>query len=287
MSDIGKGEPSYKRIFSWLDVLPVLAILVSIWALWWLIDREPVRGAWATVILVIAALAIIWTIPKLDKWFDRSEPRKGLRWLGGGLGVGLVAMTVAGFLNGYIGPGTDAPDGIDDVANQRQQALAYARGLTYAQDHGSGDEQWLDVKDSVTRQIDPLLGPRARIYPERNSHRNSRRDLAGMGLRKGRVVARMEVEADTRRGGIGYRKLRLPVGTSYLWIDNLSGKGDSVAIRAFIISDSGVTPVSNAFYKRYPKHWSSHARAHWEFDPNDVCICEDCVSHGHCTVCGT
>lgn len=283
---VGKESSGVRRPDAFFVVATIVVVAVVVAGVVLLSAHRSVPTGIAVAGLVAAGLAILWASWSFDE-VDEAAGRKITRRAAGAFAITLATMIGAGWLNGYIGPGTKKPDGITDISRQAPEALAYAQSLEYADDHGSVDEQWLDVKDPATRQIDSVIGPRARIYPESNSHRNWRRDLEGTGIGKGRVVARMQVEADTRRGGAGYPKLGLPVGTSYLWIDSLTGKGDSVAIRAFVIHSGGVTRVENAFFRKYGKHWSSHSKAHWQFDPNDVCICEDCVTHGHCTVCGT
>jgi len=203
-----------------------------------------------------------------------------------------VALTVAGGFAGYIGEGTPPPPAsITDPIAQSAEVLAYAQSqsLSYDSSHHAMDEQWLEVSDSVTRQVDSLLGPRARIFPETNSHRNALSALMGVGAGHGRIVAMIQVEPDARRQGIGYRKLRLPPGTSYLWIDSLSNLpavGDSTPIRALIISAGGAIRVPNAFYRRYLGAWANYAQARWRFNPNDPCMCEGCSSHGWCDICG-
>jgi hypothetical protein len=203
--------------------------------------------------------------------------------------VALIALVAAGGTVRYIGPGTDEPPAnITDPLKQSAEVLAYAQGLVYDSSHHAQDEQWLEVKPTRGDPVDSILGPRARITPERNSFRNSRGDLVGIGPGKGRIVARIWVDSTNRRG-LGHPKLRLPAGTSYLWIDSLAPKGDGLPIRALIFPATGGAPsrIPNAVNGVYKRMWASYPQGRWQYDPNDPCMCESCVSHGWCLVCGT
>jgi hypothetical protein len=207
--------------------------------------------------------------------------------------VGIASIAVTGLWFGFIGGGTPGDESIEDPLAQAQQVLVYARRLTFADSLPAHerrhlmDEQWLEVKRADTLPVEAILGPRARIFPEVNSHRNTRGAFNGTGRGKGRIVAKIEVEPDANRGGIGYRKLRLEVGVNYLWIDSMVGRGDSVSIRAIIFSENGqVATVPNAHMRIHHKSRSSRAQARWQFDPQDPCMCESCVKYGWCQVCG-
>jgi hypothetical protein len=155
--------------------------------------------------------------------------------------------------------------------------MRYAATLDFDTTHHAMDQDFLEVKTGA--QFDSIIGPLARVFPERSSHLN-----APGALVEGRIVAKFEVEADTRRGGIGYPKLRLPVGVSYLWIDSYNPEDST--FRAFNVSANGAVPIPNARFVPFD-HAVNRAYAWFPWDPADPCICESCMFHGWCRVCGS
>jgi len=267
----------------------VVTWVVLIWASIKFYSYGPISIPLAVIGSVSAAMVLIGAGP----WFPEGSVAPplfgvwGLR-ISGAFAVAVIALVAAGSLVRYIGPGTDAPpDNITDPLTQSREVLAYAQSLTYDSSHHAQDEQWLEVKPSRGAPVDSILGPRARINPESNSFRNGRGDLVGSGAGKGRIVARIWVDPGYR-SGLGHRKLRLPAGISYLWIDSLAAKGDGLPIRALIFPANGEPPtrIPNAVYGVYKRMWASYPQGRWQYDPNDPCMCESCVSHGWCLVCG-
>lgn len=148
--------------------------------------------------------------------------------------VATIAVLVFALCGRLIGYGTDAPPAfITDVTDPAQfdSVLAYARRIPYdSMTHSGADSALLTeidghVLDTVT----------AWIWPARHANFNSYRDLEGSGSRKGRVVARIRVNATV--GGRGYRSLNLPEGVSYVWVDNLKLEDTTGSFRALIIPD--------------------------------------------------
>lgn len=247
--------------------------------------RQPIRPLLVGVCAAFALLAIAFGGP----WMTYDEAKVKGAWtfirVSATAGVTAILLLVAGVYAGQVGNGTTAPVGITDPLNPDQAGalLRYAESLEYASEHHAMDEDWLEVKPPRADTVDSIIGPRARVFPERRSHRNSRADL---GPGAGRIVARFEVEADRFRGGRGYDKLGLPVGVSYLWIDNVRPEGDTVPARAIIVSSTGAREVPNGVFLSLGKDYASHAQARWQFDPADPCVCESCVWHHWCRVCG-
>jgi hypothetical protein len=271
-------------------VISVLVMLVVLaWGSLSFFSYGPIRTPLAVVGLVFALIVMFGAGP----WLDDSSlalPRLGIWWIriGGALAVALVALVATGATVRYIGPGTEPPPkDIRDPLTQAPEVLAYAQRLIYDSSHHAQDEQWLEVKPSRGAPLDSILGPRARISPERNSFRNGRSALVGIGAGKGRIVARIWVDPGYRNGA-GHPKLRLPPGTSYLWLDSLPSSGYGVPMRALIFPEGGGPPVRipNAVYGLYKRMWASYPQGRWQYDPNDPCMCESCVSHGWCQVCG-
>lgn len=279
-------------------------LLIALVALWVVLilgylafykNYNPIRTPLAVIGVVSAVIVIIAAGP----WFREGVASPSLfgTWglrISGALAVAVLGLIEGGKRAGYVGPGTaEPPASIVDPLAQPAEVLAYAQGLTYADGahdytHHSEDEQWLEVrdsKDSTRTRVDSILGPRARITPEANSLRNSRKDL-GIGRGKGRIVARIWVDTAYRRAN-GHEKLRLPTGTSYLWIDGVAATGDSVSMRAIIFSaNQPPVLVPNAYYAVYKRMWASYPQARWQFNPKDPCMCDSCALHGWCMVCG-
>ena len=240
---------------------------------------NPIRPWLAWLCGAAALLAIFVGNPWIS--YEDGEASRVTTFLRVNSGVGLATLGVIGTTSiaGFIGNGTPPPTTrITNPLSQAAELLQYAISLDYDASHHAMDEDYLEVKQG--RQIDPTIGPLVKVYPERSSRLNSYGDLAAGA---GRIVAKFEVAADTFRGGIGHAKLRLPVGVSYLWIDSVS-KSDT-NIRAIIVSAAGAVRVPNAFYMSLGFGVST-ARAQFQFDPDDPCVCESCMLHGWCRVCG-
>ncbi len=275
------------RTTLWISVFVMGVALI--WAIIGFLSYGPISVPIAAIGVVSAVIVLIGAGP----WFSneaiaQSELGAKVVRISGAFAVVVLSLAGAGSLVRYIGPGTDAPpDNITDPLTQSREVLAYAQSLTYDSSHHAQDEQWLEVKPSRGAPVDSILGPRARINPESNSFRNGRGDLVGSGAGKGRIVARIWVDPGYR-SGLGHRKLRLPAGISYLWIDSLAAKGDGLPIRALIFPANGEPPtrIPNAVYGVYKRMWASYPQGRWQYDPNDPCMCESCVSHGWCLVCG-
>lgn len=150
---------------------------------------------------------------------------------------------------GTPAPPADLTDPMD--MNQRDAALAYARGLTFAAGddyHWAWDKQHLDVVDTDAegnRQV--VRGPLGTIWPEVNSYANSPE-----ALQRGRILAKFELDAP-------YAKLGLPAGVSYVWVNEVpaaaaggqtgrTGEGDAAQerprYRAVLVPENrGAEPV--------------------------------------------
>jgi hypothetical protein len=240
---------------------------------------NPIRPWLAWLCGIAAVVAILVGNPWIT--YDDGAPSLATTFVRVNSGVGLATLGIIGTTSvaGFIGNGTPPPTTrITNPLTQAAALMQYAISLDYDASHHAMDEDYLEVKQGS--RIDSVLGPRVKVYPERSSHLNSSKDL---GRGAGRIVAKFEVEADTHRGGIGHEKLRLPVGVSYLWIDNVSSSDSN--IRAVIVSAAGAVQVENSFHMSLG-FGVSRARAQFQFDPADPCVCESCMFHGWCRVCG-
>jgi hypothetical protein len=285
------GAPSVSTLRK--RVVWVLTLLWAASALWGIgafVVGSSVGWWWPTFFAVLLSLLILW---RGEAWWKGVSSRPDIGHSAGYL-VALVlapltlGLAGAGIVVGYVGLGTDGPpsDSIRDPIIDAAAVYAYAGTLTYDTTHSAVDEQWLEVWDSANGRVDSIIGPRAKIEPAKNSHRNNRRAITGTGPGKGRIVARITVEGDKYRGGGGYEKLKLPVGVSYLWIDNRREEGDSVTARALIITPTSADSLRHVLLSKSGFRWTSHAEARWQFHPNDPCICQSCMTHTWCQVCG-
>jgi hypothetical protein len=203
-----------------------------------------------------------------------------------------LAWVLAGFRTRAIGSGTPPPPfSAADVtaASQRDQLLAYAASLDYDEEtHRASDERFLTILDTVTvdtvigprrtitfRPLSPprvrkLVGPRAKIVPERRAYLNSVGDL---GPGRGRIVARVYVDSAFRapNGARGYPPLNLPPGLSYLWIDGLGARGDTARVLIIPADPQLGVREGQVRYTSVRRVWETYARAAWRFSfgPND------------------
>jgi hypothetical protein len=148
--------------------------------------------------------------------------------------VATTAVLVSALCHRFIGYGTEAPPAfITDVTDPAQfdSVLAYAHRIPYDSMTHSGADSAL-LTDADGHALDTVT---AWIAPALHANFNSYRDLEGSGPRKGRVVARIRVNATA--GGGGYRPLNLPAGVSYVWVDNLKLEDTTGSFRALIIPD--------------------------------------------------
>lgn len=250
--------------------------------------------AWMVVIVSVVLLALVLFVTGSGM----AALQTGRFWaLAFTVSAATVAVTLVavGLYKRSTGHGTEPPPvSITNptAADQFRAVLDYARRLDYdGTTHGAWDEQWLEVK----RDGQVLLGPRARIEPERASYLNSVDDLTGVGRGRGRVVARVWVDTaawgpDRQRG---YPKLGLPPGRSFLWIDSMLihaklPDGDSGSARVLIIPDDTTSSVREnlvrAVYRAHRPRWANYSQARWRFDPNDPCANPTCP-HGCCDHC--
>jgi hypothetical protein len=281
--------------------------LVLLLVAWALLSYAPI-GGW--LFLGGVAIAVVTLVVALRNPIpsDAAKAAKAL-WI---LAIAVPALSLggaaAGGFAGFIGSGTEElPSRITDPVAQFEEVYAFAQAnLEFDDDEHSRDEQWLDIKDTVrvdtafvrgdkegrreyrfdtlpTPRVGIGLGPRGIIWPETSSHRNRRSDL---GPGNGRVVAKMWIDPAyrSRSGAAGYPKpgFQLPPDTSYLYIDSLVVTGVTGTFRALVISPSGVFRVPTTEYYFEKRRWSNRSGARWMFDPNDICACESCASHGWC-----
>ena len=280
----GSSPQTLQQWPRWLSVLVGAFALLALWAArsWW----------WSTVdtwlAWVIAGLSAVLLLAAVF----RAPPA------GGGIGpVGRTALLAAaagialawvgmGFRTRSIGAGTPPPPaGLTNPTDPQQLALAlqYGNSLDYdSVTHRAADERFLTILDTVKvdtvigergtvilRPLDPprirkLIGPRARIAPERRAYRNSLRDL---GPGKGRIVARVWVDPAYRapNGALGYPPSSLPPGLSYLWIDSLAtgaGTGRVVIIPA---DPEQRIRALHVHYTAVRRVWETYSRAAWRF----------------------
>lgn len=152
-------------------------------------------------------------------------------------------------------PPADLTDPME--AGQRQRALEYARELRFAEGdeyHWAWDKQHLHMVTTEAEE-DPqaVRGPLGTIWPQFDSHANSRDDL-----RRGRILAKIELDGP-------YPRLGLPAGVSYVWVDGTSsatrqaqptrtirqsGAQERPSYRAVIVpEDPDVEPVERDVYE--------------------------------------
>lgn len=291
----------------WLRMVAVLAVLFDLgagaWWWWWTLS------AWLA--LVAGGLSLVLLVA-VGHHSSKAGTLPGTAFWSVVLGAAAafaLASLMAAWRTRVIGSGTDAPPPtITDPTNasQRAQLLAYAAGLDYdSVTHRASDERFLTIPDTVTvdtvigprgtvtfRPLSPprirkLVGPRAKIVPERWAFRNSRGDL---GPGSGRIVARIFVDPSYRapNGTPGYAPLKLPPGLSYLWIDNLQTATDPGTARALVIPADPelAVQVDTVAYHSVRRFWETYSRAAWRFsfrnDPdcyNVTCpwgCCDNC-----------
>lgn len=185
----------------------------------------------------------------------------------------------------------EPPADLTDPLTQREEALAYARQLEFAEGdrhHWAWDQQHLDVVETDeqgNRQV--VRGPLGTIWPEVNSHANSEE-----ALERGRILARIELNAP-------YPKLGLPAGVSYLWVDTVpavqqpratrtAGQAeaqDTARFRAVIVpEDPEAEPSVRPVYYIAQDKPLPMALARWRWSPDDENAWFSCVSGGCCEV---
>lgn len=285
----------------------------------------------AYVILGLSVVVIVLMIvPPLGLLLAKAPPTAPavLHWALGVVAFGAILSVLIGFKWRFIGKGTEAPPpSITDVRapGQFDSLLAYAKRIPYdAVTHGTADSALLTDTILLPDSTWALYTVKAWIAPARDANLNSYDDL-GEGRGKGRVVARITVdsvgrlwiarsqEAITRanrdlerasrvRGGgvtpsnsqaigLGYQKLNLPAGISYVWVDNLKIEHDTTGkFRALIIPDRAGGKVDSfpvSEYSRYyrSKHtFANFPMARWVLH-NSNCTNVPCGNHGCCQSC--
>ncbi len=315
--------PSWRRLPTVMAVLAVtLTVLLFVVLMSGLIlvyRYVPIRPRLARAGVGLSALVIIVAIATAVKKRSVAGPEFTKAWritkawliAGGVLAAAVVSLAAVGSGVGYVGSGTPAPaDSILDPVAQAAAVLEYAQTLSYDTATHAMDEQWLDVKNTVTAdtvyspvskdssgtyqvrrllpaiRVDTIIGigPHAWVQPVIGSHRNRLTDLEGSGRGHGRIVARIWIDTAYRARGGGYARLGLPADTSYLWIDSLRTAGDTGRGRAVIISrDSGAVAPYPVIFHRY-HGWSSRAWARWIFTMKDGCLCSNSCAHGWCSM---
>jgi len=189
--------------------------------------------------------------------------------------IAVVALAVAA----CEPPHTPAPGPLVTnaaVDGQRGAVLAYAATLQFDTiTHGASDIQPLTLKDSSAGK--DTVGPVGTIYPEKNTHRNSQADLAGVG----RIVARIYSTGP-------YPRLGLSAGWSYYWVDSLTMiTSDSGVGRALLIPADSSQPITVRVmtYTTDPPGGSHErvAMARWRYYPlNSALPWERCTKMGCC-----
>jgi len=190
--------------------------------------------------------------------------------------IAMVALAVAA----CEPPHTPAPSGLVTNAaepSQRAAVLAYAATLEFdTLTHGASDRQPLTLKDTSVVPPKDTVGPVGTIYPEKNTHRNSQADLAGVG----RIVARIYSTG-------AYPRLGLAAGWSYYWVDSLEMiTPDSGVGRAIFIPADSSQPISVRVlkYTRDPGGAPERqAMARWSYYPLQSALpWERCTKMGCC-----
>lgn len=263
-------------------LLVVVALAFGDWFRW---PLSPL-GAWGAPLLSLAVLVIGIVALIVSKPSSSWAPAVAL--VGGVATAASVPWLAAALWTQSVGSGTPAHS-IGDPTDPTEfdSVLAYARRLEYDDTtHRAADERFLIIVDTVTvdtviargqvrfRQLPPdsvrvrrLVGPKARIVPERWAYGNSIEDL-GSGRGKGRIVARVYIDTayTAPNGTKGYPYLKLPPGISYLWVDQLDS--DTLVARLVIIPETaqlGIR-VDTLQYRPNRRGWQRFSRASWVFD---------------------
>jgi len=226
--------------------------------------------AYLIVCLSVLVLVVV-ALPSFRTLLAAAAPASVLmHGLSGVVALGAILSIVAGFKWRFIGYGIEEPPAsITDVMapNQFDAVLAYAKTrIPYdSVTHGTADSAILT--DTIGGSFYLV---KAWIAPARDANFNSYGDFKGGGRGRGRVVARIRVDSvaiiapaqranynspgdldrssrsngpvglrgglDTARG-LGYKKLNLPAGVSYVWVDSLDVRDTTGTFRAVIIPD--------------------------------------------------
>lgn len=311
----GEGGMGAKVLAAWIAVVVWVAWAVTlVYALsraLWYYHHVSVPIAYALIGLS-AIVFVIAAIPSVRKQFT-DAPLKSVAFSTASAVVAVisVAAIASGFTWRFIGHGTEPPPPtVTDVLNESQfdSVLAYARRLPYdLMTHGTGDSTLLSDTMSLNDSIVALYTVKAWIAPQRDANLNSEDDLSGAGQGKGRVVARIVVDDTGRiwipRGqggrskparsdtiGVGYPRLKLPAGVSYVWIDNLKIRDTTGTFRALIIPDRGLRVLqypaarTSFTYVRSVATIANFPAARWVFQ-HSSCTNTPCVTNGCCRTC--
>ncbi len=218
------------------------------------------------------------------------------------IAVAVVLLGCAGARGGAVlqqqdrctRPTPAPPAGVDpmDLAD-RQQVLAYARGLDWSEPAAPPTGQ----TRQLTRRPDPtqpryILGPEGAVRPERCSYRNPRAALRG-GPQAGRIVAKIELESDSSYDKLGLQ--RPGAGGDFawfLWVDSLGlhpTHGANIA-RGVLIPDDATTPAlaRQVLHRDYGPAYGRrrYAEAMWMFVPTDGHAWVSCELTGCCELTG-
>lgn len=241
---------------------------------------------WAAAVIsgvVILAMLILANRKLMPSWMllFAGFPMAGITWL------------IGGKYSKTVGEGTKQPpttiENPTDPANFAA-LLAYARDSVEYDSTGHGDstshvfdQQFLAFHDP-TDPDGERPGPRARIFPEKNSYLNKLSDLRGAGPGKGRVVAKIWLEDAYPPGNNPW----LPRGVSYVFIDSMVVNGDTGIARAFVIPEGGRSVFGRPLrvvYRADKRRWERQSRARWLWHGHHCANTGGC-EHGCCTMCG-
>lgn len=163
---------------------------------------------------------------------------------------------------------------------QRQTIINFAKTqLQWAETmHGASDR---NIVDTIPRNGEVT---RAWIVPEMGVATLSREDL---GPGKGRIVWRIDITGD-----IGYAKMKLPPGRTYVMLDSLvMVSPDSGFGRVVYIPENPAHPVgtSRMRYTHHPEYGWNLPQARWagagSFHPWSNCDTHGCCEGWYCPGC--
>jgi hypothetical protein len=243
---------------------------------------------WLAVIIVLVGLLLVW--------------RQSIAV--GHLVIGATTIDVALIgtlrITGYVGPEAPGPGfavtfPLDPA--ERAALVAHADSLDWTDTaHATTDRQFMDSMVAGAPVPTDIVGEIKAPY---NAHRRDRSDLV-----EGRIVWRIRIiRADSAatpypggyhtRADTGAKRLDLPPGTSYVWVDSLvmTDRFNGVA-RTFIIPANPADSVRLGPQMRYSYHktglsqntgyWWNRAFARWTFQHGSGWSWGDCTSHGCC-----